>query len=180
MMRALLVILIIAAIALAFWIGWLGFTATELPADKTQVGVTVDKGGIKKDVGEWQRRAADKWRDLTGKDAVKGGNGNLVVETSRIELAAGTATRVKVTRIGEDLKQAQLKLSSTPDSNLVVTGGEFGAGQKDTTITIEAPAGATGGRIYLGLEGQQEAAITVDVVQSVSVDFPSQNPTVRF
>lgn len=180
MLRAMLIILVIGAIVLAFWFGWLGFTATKLPQDKTQIGITVDRGEAKKDVDAWERKATDAWRDVTGKRSSDGSAGNLVPEMSRIELATGTATRIKVTRAGDDLKQAQLKLSSTPDSNLVVTGGAFAAGQKDTTITIEAPAGATGGRIYLGLDGQQEAAITVDVVQAVSVDIPSHNPSIRF
>lgn len=67
---------------------------------------------------------------------------NLTVEPSPIEVAPGKSVEAKITRGTADLPALNLKLDTPKDAGLKVTGGAFAAGQKQTTISVEAPAGA--------------------------------------
>ncbi|MCW8132444.1 MAG: hypothetical protein KIS92_19000 [Planctomycetota bacterium] len=75
------------------------------------------------------------------KDALRTKLG-LSASPSPVELAPGKSIEVKISRGTKDLPDLKLTLEPPKDSGLKASGGHFAEGQKETTVTIEAPAGA--------------------------------------
>jgi hypothetical protein len=170
-MRALLFFVIIALLVLlAHEMGWVTFSRSSGP-NRDTIGVTVNKDDVKRDVDnadtrvkEWGEKARERVRDLGRKDDTSSNveKPALLVSRYAIALEPGSRTDVMVTRTGNDLTPTDLQITTTPGSNLVVAGGKFANGERQTVISIAAPPGAVDGRIDLATEHAKES-ITVEV-----------------
>ncbi|HYF49611.1 MAG TPA: hypothetical protein VEJ63_09410 [Planctomycetota bacterium] len=193
-MRGFVFFLILVLLAvLAYAMGWINFSSSDAPGQST-VGVTFNKDEVKRDVSradESLGRAGERAKEgLSGLgDRLKGvanpETPGLNVNRYAVAIETGARVDVTVTRGGKDLPEAQLAFTTSPGSNLVVTGGKFEAGQPETTVTIEAPPGAVDGRVDLGL-GDLKESVTVEVrtqpatMWDQNPAWPPHRPTYRF
>jgi len=194
-MRGFLFLLILILLAaLAYAMGWFDFSSSDSPGQST-IGVNINKDEVRRDVNkaddaidEAGERAKEGLDELGRK--IQGSSSNsesptLKVSRYAVALETGSRIDVTVTRSGADLKPAELTFVTSPGSNLVVTGGKFDAGQRDTTVTIEAPPGAVDGRVDLS-SGELKESITVEVktqpatMWDQNATWPPRRETYRF
>jgi len=119
--------------------------------------VTEEVKDIARDTGEGVRKIAAKVENgLSSKQKP-----SLLADKKLIELEPGASATVKITRSGSALDAMQLTLTPSSTSNLIVSGGEFKAGESDSAIVIEAAAGARNGSVSVEGNGDSQS---VDVV----------------
>jgi hypothetical protein len=185
-MRGLTVLLFIALIiVLAFWFGWFQVRKEDKSPNRTDYQFTIDKGEMKRDVEETEhkiRGAADKTREEIHEATEPEPRSEISIEKRQIEVEANSKTDVKVTRSGNDLSETQLKVVASPHSNLIVRGGYFLKGERQTVITIEAPPSAIDGQVAVQLhDGEHELVqVRVQTPHEVMMQWPPEAPTVRF
>jgi len=194
MQRGILLFLILAIlVVLAVVMGWIDFSGTS-SSSRSTVSVSVDKDEVEKDlsktketVGRWSESAQEEARELAKKveKATETEKLGLRVNKYAVQLDQGARVDVTVTRYGSDLKPATLKVTATPQSQLLVSGGTFEQGQAETTVTIEAPQGAVDGRVDLQL-GDARESISVEVKSQPAamwqpqMEWPRTSPKIRF
>lgn len=162
---------IVLLLLVAVYLGWFGFSSsTTSDGNQETVQVTMDKSKIREDTakvtdevkglaretGEGVRKIASKVENGLSKKTPL-----LLADKKSIELDAGTSAQVMITRSGSELAATHLILTPSPASNLLVTGGEFKAGETQTAVVIEAPAGARDGSVNVEGNGDSQR---VDVV----------------
>ena len=165
---AFLVIIVLIVACVGFARGWFFVTSHTDPIDdKVNVGLTVDKGAIRQDSADVKERAKELGSEAK-KDAqnvserFEKRGAALHANVNTLKMQPNTKSDVTVTRDIKDLKAEQVGLKPSVGSNLLASGGMFGDGAKETTITIEAPADAHDGSIALSSSGGTET-ITVTV-----------------
>jgi len=192
-MRGLLFLLTLGLLAvLAYAVGWINFSSNDAPG-QSSVGVSVNKDEVRRDVDsadESLGRVADRTKEGLSdigrklKGVTESEKTTLKVSRYAIALDAGTRSDITVTRTGTNVEPFQLAFVTSPGSNLIVTGGKFDKGQRDTIVTIEAPAGAVDGRVDIS-HGEAKESVTVEVktlpatMWEQSPAWPQRRPTVR-
>ncbi len=167
-MRLLGFIIMFALLMLvAGYLGWIAVESTTAgESDQEKFEVTMDKGKIKEDTG----KVADEVKELshdTGEGIRKiaqdigdkfsaNDSKTLTAHPKSVELEPGASARITVTRSGNTTKALQLTFVPSNASRLLVSGGEFGAGESEAVVTIEAPAEARDGSVQLEGQGDSE------------------------
>jgi hypothetical protein len=110
--------------------------ATEIPGDLPDPA-----NALRGATGDLSKEIKDTAKKATS--AVVGAGDKAVtlkLDRDVVEVKAGTAATIKVTRTG-GTAAAKLELIPAPNSGLKASGGEFKDGDTETTVTIEVPAG---------------------------------------
>ncbi len=179
---AFLVVVILIVGCVGFARGWFFVTSHTDPIDdKVNVGLTVDKGAIRQDSADVKERAKELGNEAK-QDAknvterFEKRSAQLHPNVSALKLQPGSKADVTVTRDTKDLKAEQLGLKPSVGSNLLASGGMFGDGAKETTITIEAPADAHDGSVTLtSTAGSEIITVTVSPVTTATPLVPISN-----
>ena len=152
----------------AVYMGWFGFSSTTTSDGGHQkIEITMDNAKIKSDadkvrneVKDLSRKTSDGLRNITDKteNGASTPNRNTTLETDKksIDLEPGAHATVRFTRRGPELPALQLILTPSASSNLTATGGEFKANDREASIVIEAPAGATDGSVNVEGNGDSQ------------------------
>jgi hypothetical protein len=158
---------IVILVLVAVYLGWFGFSSSATSdGNHESVEISMDKAKIRSDTAKVTDEVKDIARD-TGegvkKIAAKVQNGisskqtpSLAADKKSIELEPGASATIKLTRSGGELTATHLILTPSAASNLLVTGGDFKAGETETAVVIEAAAGATNGSVNVEGNGDSQ------------------------
>lgn len=144
-----------------------GFKAPELPDTKDIKDAARKAAEAAKEATERAAREAKAAAEKAKAAAEKAGLlddkalKSLKLEKEPIEVMAGGRTEVKITRVMKDLPPLKLELAPADGSKIRASGGEFKQGQSETTITVEAEAGAHSAS--LTIKGSDGVKLTVPV-----------------
>ena len=166
--KAILVLVLIFAAV----VGYLVFTGFKRAGsgdapDKESAAKTAKDGKESKPGDELFNRASKEAGALarTGEKGLQDATAalkekfDLTLVPAVIEVKRGETVEVKVIRGMKDLPALKLKLKAAEGSQLTVSGGEFAAGKRETTVTIEAPKDAKVQDVSLTLQHEDHAKI---------------------
>lgn len=163
------ILLVVVLVVVAFYIGWFDFTSSTTNNQRVDVGLSVDKEKMRQDLNRAEQRAREmaenarrEARGLARRvETATRREGTFTLDNATVQISQGWSKSVSVTREDNDPSAYSLVLKTEPDSKLLVKGGEFKDGQKETTITIEAPADAYSGVISVEGYGKSEPIMVI-------------------
>jgi hypothetical protein len=100
--------------------------------------------GIKKIAGKVENSISAKQQTI------------LTADRKSVDLEPGERSTIRVSRSGGDLPAMTLTLTAAPASKLLVTGGEFKTGERESFVVIEAAKDATDGTVSVEGSGASE------------------------